>query len=134
VADDTAAVQAAIDTGSCILSYQRVYSVTALAVNKRATHIQGSYGILQARAVVTDALLTFEAPAQFSYISGPLKIDMDYQLGYGSAVHINARNTRILHLEIWSAKLAYMIGKPSWDTVQPSSMAEQGVSEIQIIG
>ena len=49
-------------------------------------------------------------------------------------MHVNARYVRLSFLEIWSAKLAYIVGDPSWDTPEPSSLAELGVSEVQIIG
>ena len=88
VADDTAAVQAAIDTGSCALSAQRVYSVTSLVVQGRndmqqAAHIIGNYAVLRARPTTApvSSLLSFASSAQFSYVSGPLSIDMNYELG-----------------------------------------------------
>ncbi|MBI2299267.1 MAG: hypothetical protein HYU66_10060 [Armatimonadetes bacterium] len=136
--DDTAAVQRAIDSvgdraGSRLILGGR-YAVTSLLVNRFGFTIESENAWLVARPGPSDYLLRFAPGAHSSTITGNLFIDLDYNLGYGCAINVNARHFTAHNVNMWRCPLGWLIGDPKWATSGIPGDAERGDSEIEIIG
>jgi len=137
-ADDTAAVQRAIDSvgdrqGSRLILGGK-YSVTSLLVTHFGFAINSENAWLVARPGKADYLLRFAPSAHSATITGKLFIDLDYNLGYECAINVNARHFIAKNVEIWRAPLAWLFGDRKWATSGIPGDAERGDSEIEIIG
>jgi len=136
--DDTAAVQRAIDSvgdrpGSRLILGGK-YAVTHLVVSRFGFTIHSENAWLVARPGEADSLLRFAPAAHSSTITGNLFVDLDYNLGYGCAINVNARHFTAHDVSIWRAGLGWLIGDPTWATSDAAGDAEKGDSEIEIIG
>ena len=136
--DDTAAVQRAIDSvgdrPDARLILGGKYSVTHLLVSRFGFTIHSENAWLVARPGKSDYLLRFAPSAHSSTITGKLFVDLDYNLGYGCAINVNARHFVGNNVEIWRAPLAWLFGDRAWATSGIPGDAERGDSEIEIIG
>lgn len=137
-ADDTAAVQRAIDAvgdrpGSRLILGGK-YAVTSLLVNRFGFTIDSENAWLIARPGKSDYLLRFAPGAHSSTITGNLFIDLDYNLDYACGINVNARHFTAHNVNMWRAPLGWLIGDPKWATSGIPGDAERGDSEIEIIG
>ena len=136
--DDTAAVQRAIDSvgdrPDARLILGGKYSVTHLLVSRFGFTIHSENAWLVARTGKSDYLLRFAPSAHSSTITGKLFIDLDYNLGYGCAINVNARHFVAHNVEIWRAPLAWLFGDRTWATSGVPGDAERGDSEIELFG
>lgn len=136
--DDTMAVQRAIDSvgersGSRLMLSGK-YAVTSLLVSRFGFTIHSENAWLVARPGTSDYLLRFAPTAHSNTITGNLFVDLDYNLGYGCAINVNARHFTAHNVRIWRAPLGWLIGDPKWATSGVPGDAERGDSEIEIIG
>lgn len=138
ITDDTAAVQRAIDSvgdraGSRLILGGR-YAVTSLLVSRFGFTIHSENAWLVARPGSADYLLRFAPAAHSASITGNLFVDLDYNLGYGCAIQVNARHFTAHDVNMWRAPLGWLIGDRTWATSGIPGDAERGDSEIEIIG
>lgn len=136
--DDTAAVQRALDSigdrpGSRLLLGGK-YAITGLLVSRFGSMIHSENAWLVARPGPSESLIRFAPSAHSSCITGKLFIDLDYNLGYGCAIQVNARHFIGHNVEIWRAPLGWLIGDRAWATSGIPGDAERGDSEIEIFG
>lgn len=136
--DDTAAVQRAIDSvgdrpGSRLVLSGK-YAVTSLVVSRFGFTIQAENAWLVARPGTAEYLLRFAPSAHSASITGNLFVDLDYNLGYGCAINVNARHFTAHNVFMWRCPLGWLIGDRRWATSGVPGDAERGDSEIEVFG
>ncbi len=136
--DDTAAVQRAIDSvgdrpGSRLILSGK-YAVTSLVVSRFGFTIQAENAWLVARPGAAEYLLRFAPSAHSASITGNLFVDLDYNLGYGCAINVNARHFTAHNVFMWRCPLGWLIGDRRWATSGIAGDAERGDSEIEVFG
>lgn len=144
ITDDTAAIQAAIDSGTRsteqlpsasntihhVLFPEGKYAVTSLLVGRRCSlHFEG--GSLQPFDVNATQPYLIKFAEGYNKVYG-IVIDMKYAMNYDTAIWCRGRYMDFIAPEIWAFKCAWIFGDPAWAT--DASSGALGDSEIQIIG
>lgn len=144
VTDDTAAIQAAIDSGTraseqlpslsttihSVVFPEGKYAVSSLLVGRR-TSLYFEGGSLQPFDATATQPYLIKFAEGYNKVYG-IVIDMKYAMGYDTAIWCRGRYMDFIAPEIWAYKCAFTFGDPAWET-DPTSGA-LGDSEIQIIG
>ncbi|EFR8087429.1 hypothetical protein H0088_004068 [Salmonella enterica] len=144
ITDDTAAIQAAIDSGTRaneqlpsasnaihhVVIPKGKFAVTSLLVGRRCTlHFEG--GSLQPFDPNDTQPYLIKFAEGYNKVYG-LCIDMKYAMNYDTAVWCRGRYMDFIAPEIWAFKCAWTFGDPAWEGDAASGAL--GDSEIQIIG
>lgn len=144
VADDTAALQKAIDccehkgfeagAGNTLL-LTKTYLVSSLTVTASYLNIHSENAWLVAKPTGHyPHLLRFDVHAQFCTLTGNLSIEGNYNLGYECMINVNTRHLISNNVVFWRASLAWLFGNRTWATSGIPGDAEKGDSEIEING
>lgn len=144
VTDDTAAVQAAIDSGTraseqlpslansihTIVVPEGKFAVTKLVVGRRCS-LRFDGGSLQPLDPTATQPYLIKFAEGYNKVYG-LCIDMKYAMNYDTAVWCRGRYMTFTDPEIWAFKCAWTFGDPAWQ--RDASKGAEGDSEIQLIG
>lgn len=144
VTDDTAAIQAAIDSGTraseqlpsasstvhTLVFPEGKYAVSGLLVGRRC-NLYFDGGSLQPLDPSATQPYLIKFAEGYNKVYG-ICIDMKYAINYDTAIWCRGRYMTFTDPEIWAFKCAWTFGDPAWkDNAANGSL---GDSEIQIIG